>query len=117
MYDPGIHYLVGGVLLFLTFASVITLLIWNLNKSEEKGPVLNNLSSRIKAWWAMVIIFSIAILFEPTGTMILFALISFLALREFITLTPTRPADYSALAPAFFLVIPVAKPESLEPMV
>lgn len=55
----------------------------------------------------MVIIFTIAIIYEPTGTIILFALISFLAMREFVTLTPTRPSDYNALALAFFVVIPV----------
>lgn len=106
MYDPGIHYLVGGVLAFLILATCITAILCR-RAGERESPVLENLASRIRAWWAMVIIFAIAVIFEPTGTIILFALISFLAMREFITLTPTRPADYNTLAPAFFLVIPV----------
>ena len=39
--------------------------------------------------------------------MILFALVSFLALREFITLVPTRPADHRALLWSFFLITPL----------
>ena len=41
------------------------------------------------------------------GSIVLFALISFLALREFITLTPTNRADHSALVWSFFVVTPV----------
>ena len=36
-------------------------------------------------------------------TVVLFGLISFWALREFITLTPTRPGDHRALFWVFFL--------------
>jgi phosphatidate cytidylyltransferase len=38
---------------------------------------------------------------------ILFAMLSFFALREFITLTPTRPADHSALFWVFFIITPL----------
>ena len=41
------------------------------------------------------------------GVTALFALISFAALREFVTLTPTRRADHAAVAAAFFIVLPV----------
>ena len=36
----------------------------------------------------------------------LFAFASFFALREFITLTPTRPSDYVPLLLAFFVLLP-----------
>ena len=42
----------------------------------------------------------------PTMTLILFALASFFALREFITLTPSRAGDRLPLSLAFFLIIP-----------
>jgi phosphatidate cytidylyltransferase len=105
--DPGIHSLVGGVLVFLILATLVTWTLWRLSAAPEKNAVLRNLASRIRAWWVMVIIMTLAILFGQSGTIVLFALLSFLALREFITLTPTRPADYKALVPAFFVVIPV----------
>ena len=40
--------------------------------------------------------------------MVLFGLISFWALREFITLTPTRPGDHRTLFWVFFLFTPLA---------
>ena len=38
---------------------------------------------------------------------VLFAFASFTALREFMTLTPTRRGDHLALAVAFFVVLPL----------
>jgi phosphatidate cytidylyltransferase len=40
-------------------------------------------------------------------SILLFALTSFLALREFVTLSPTRPADHRALFWSFFVVMPL----------
>ncbi|MGE4296357.1 MAG: phosphatidate cytidylyltransferase, partial [Campylobacterales bacterium] len=42
-----------------------------------------------------------------TITLVLFAFISFFALREFITLTPTRPSDHASLVLSFYLFIPM----------
>jgi phosphatidate cytidylyltransferase len=69
--------------------------------------VIENLSQRIKAWWVMVILIGIAFLFGEIGVIILFALASFTALREFITLTETRRGDHYALVAAFFVILPV----------
>jgi len=107
IYQPHIQYLVGGVLCFLTLASLVAYILWKRSPDPKNNLVLKNLVSRIQAWWVMVIVFAMSLLLEPVGTILLFALLSFLALREFITLTPTRPADYKALLGAFFLVIPV----------
>jgi phosphatidate cytidylyltransferase len=41
------------------------------------------------------------------ATVVLFAFISFLALREFITLTPTKRGDHVPLFLSFFVLIPV----------
>ena len=37
----------------------------------------------------------------------LFAVISYFALREFLTLTPTRAGDHRAMSVSFFVVLPV----------
>ena len=55
----------------------------------------------------MVAIFSAALFTGGLGSVILFALTSFFALREFLTLTPTRAADHRALFWAFFVVVPL----------
>ena len=63
IHDTGIHYLVGGVLTFLTISSVITGILWYRTQGD-KSQVLINLASRIKAWWALVIVFAFAVLFD-----------------------------------------------------
>jgi phosphatidate cytidylyltransferase len=70
-------------------------------------PVVENLNQRIKAWWVMVILMGIAFLFGNIGVIVLYAIASFTALREFVTLTETRRGDHYALVAAFFLVLPI----------
>ena len=55
------------------------------------NAVIDNLNSRIKAWWVMVVAIGIAFAFGKAGVIVLFAFASFTALREFITLMPTPP--------------------------
>jgi phosphatidate cytidylyltransferase len=71
------------------------------------NPVLDNLSARIKAWWIMVILLGGAFLLGRRAVILLFALVSFAALREFITLTPTHRADHVAVFLGFFVVLPM----------
>src|SRR4029077_19856068 len=62
--------------------------------------------ARIKAWWVMVLVISGAFLFGKDGVIVLFLFISFVALRESMTLTYTRSGDHNALAASFFIVLP-----------
>jgi phosphatidate cytidylyltransferase len=55
----------------------------------------------------MAIIFLIAIATGGIGSLVLFGLTSFLALREYITLTPTERADHRVLFWAFFVITPL----------
>mgnify|MGYP001278160025 FL=1 len=58
-----------------------------------------------KARWAGVLV-TIILATGGIGSVILFGLTSFIALREFITLTPTRRADHRTLFWAFFVFVP-----------
>ncbi len=89
--------------IFLALASLVgQILKW------KKGatPVIDNLNARINAWWVMVAVLGVAFFFGKPGVMLLFYLLSFFALREFITLTQTRGGDYPALVAAFYCVLP-----------
>jgi phosphatidate cytidylyltransferase len=101
-------WLFGGVFALLTFASAIGwLLQWRYAaRGQPDHPGIGNLNARIKAWWVIVALIGFAFLFGRTGVIVLFGLVSFFALREFITLTPTRRGDHVAIAVAFFLVLP-----------
>ncbi len=104
--DPETLWLLGGIAALLALSSLITFIL-KRRAHGEPSPVVRNLDARVKAWWVMVLVFSLALITGGTGSAILFALISFLALREFITLTPTRPGDHRTLFWAFFVAVPL----------
>ncbi len=71
------------------------------------SPGVETYMTRIHSWWAMVILFSLTLLAGITGVVVLFALASFAALREFYTFSVKTRADHLALALAFFAVLPL----------
>ncbi|TBU81576.1 phosphatidate cytidylyltransferase [Pseudomonas daroniae] len=94
---------IGGILLL---ASLIGWLL-KLRAGPGPHPVIDNLNARINAWWAMVLVIGFAFLFGYIGVVVLFYFVSFYALREFMTLTPTRRSDYPALVAAFYFALPM----------
>ena len=100
-------WLIGGVVALLALASAIGMLLAARNRGEASRAVIDNLNSRIRAWWVMVAVFAVAFLLGKAATLVLFAFSSFFALREFITLTPTRRGDHVPLSLSFFVLIPV----------
>jgi phosphatidate cytidylyltransferase len=96
-----------GVAAVLTIASIVGFVLKRRSGADTPNAALENLNSRIRAWWGMVAVLGAAFTFGKTGIIVLFALASFAALREFITLTPTRRGDHLALAVAFFVVLPL----------
>lgn len=97
-------WLLGGVIGVLVFASLIGAV---LKSRGGDSPVLKNLNQRIATWWVMSAIIGLAAFTGPLGTTILFGLMSFMALREFITLTPTKRGDHRALFWTFFIIAPL----------
>ncbi|MEZ5802365.1 MAG: phosphatidate cytidylyltransferase [Rhizobiaceae bacterium] len=85
-------------------STVAGILSWRAG--PEPSPTLVNLTQRINAWWVMVILMSIAFLFGKNGILLLFAFVSFAALREFVTLTYTRRSDHRVLLGMFGIVLP-----------
>jgi phosphatidate cytidylyltransferase len=104
-FDQELLWIVGGIVALLALSSTITFFL----KRRPGGPnkVVANLDARVKAWWVMVAVFGLALATGGLGSVILFGLMSFFALREFITLTPTRPGDHRTLFWAFFIVTPL----------
>lgn len=64
------------------------------------------LNSHLRGSWSVLALFTIAFALGPTALLVVFALASFFALREFLSLTPIKPSDHWALVVAFYLVIP-----------
>jgi phosphatidate cytidylyltransferase len=67
---------------------------------------LGVLNSHIRGSWSVLAVFTIAFVLGPVALLVVFALASFFALREFVSLTPIKSSDHWALVLAFYLVIP-----------
>ena len=74
---------IGGVLVLATVVAEI--LRWR--QRGKQSAVIDNLVARIRAWWVMAAVVGLAFLGGRIGVVLLFALVSLFALREFITLT------------------------------
>ena len=99
-------YLLFGIFAcILVFASSVGFIL-KKRTGANASPVIDNLNARINAWWVMLIVIGAAILLGKTAFIILFGIISLFALREFISLLPTRRGDYFPLLIAFYFVIP-----------
>lgn len=71
----------------------------------SRGP-LPELASRIKSWWVMVSIFTVAVfIYQPLSAVFL-GLMSYLALKEYFSIIPTRKIDRLVLLAAY-LAVPV----------
>lgn len=105
--DAALLGLVAGVLTLLVVASIVG---WILSRRITSGAgraTVENINARIRAWWVMALMFMVAVATGPVWSILLFSFISFLALREFVTLAPTRPGDHRALFWSFFVVTPL----------
>jgi len=99
-------WLLAGVVVLLTVASAIGAVLRSRAKRNGGNDTVENLIARVNAWWVMVAVFAVTFLLGKPATLVLFGVCSFFALREFVTLTPTRPGDYWPLVLCFYLVLP-----------
>jgi phosphatidate cytidylyltransferase len=95
---------VAGV---LALATVAGLVLRARTRTDAGRRTVANLNARTRAWWVMVALLGAALWAGHGATIFLFAVISFLALREMITLTPSRRADHHTLFWAFFVMVPL----------
>jgi phosphatidate cytidylyltransferase len=96
-------FLAGGVLGILLAASLVGGVLLRV---KGHNPVIDNLNARVRAWWFMAAVIGLALWAGKGGVIVLFGFVSFMALREYFTLAPTRRGDHWALVVSFFVVLP-----------
>lgn len=89
--------IVGGVLVLAT--AVLGLL-----SVVRPGAYLAELWARTRSWWIMAAVFFAAAGLGAWASLALIAFMSFWAMKEFVTLLPTRSADHAALVLAFLAI-------------
>lgn len=86
----------------LAIATLINILLIKCKPNKN----WHELTLRIRTWWFIIIFFSLAIVSPNWLGLILFASVSFLALKEFLTLIPTRHTDRMPIL-WLFITIPI----------
>lgn len=98
--------LISGLLILLTGATAVVIYLRKRPMGIDSGT-LSACLSRVSAQWLLFGALICASFLGTTAIVVLFGLISFWALREYITLTPTRPADHRTLVLVFFILTPL----------
>ncbi len=84
---------IGAVLALLVLATGIYLLLKQLKPTKN----LPEIGVCIRSWWIMVIAFSVVLTFSQNLSLVFMSFLSFLALKEYLSITPTRRADRGIL--------------------
>jgi phosphatidate cytidylyltransferase len=97
----------GGLALLAVAASVFVHRLMARTADPVKLTWIGQLNSRLQVSWLILLLFAVGFALGEVALAVIFALASFFALREFVALTPTKPADHIALIIAFYVAIPV----------
>ncbi len=107
LHDRQFLILFALLLGVLAFSSLVGIILARRVQTEKGRETVANLNARIKAWWAMTAVFMLSVVVGPIGSVMLFAVVSFMALREYFTLSPTMRADHRVLLWLVFVILPV----------
>ena len=99
---PNVQWALTGIYAVLVAASVAVWVIRRANPETDRSELV----LRVKSWWVMVIIFTIAMVLSRTISIVFMGLVSFLALKEYLSLIPTRRADRRVLL-WIYLAVPI----------
>jgi phosphatidate cytidylyltransferase len=99
---PHLAWTLAGIFTALMGASAVV--AW-LSRRHPAGD-WTELRRRVRTWWVMATVFAVAISLGRTISLAFFAFVSFLALKEYLSMIPTRRADRRVLFWAY-LAIPL----------
>ena len=97
---------------FLLLASIVTLLLSLREQGDDetarrRSNDLRNVEGVLKTSWLMALVFWLGWISGNGVALLLFGGVSFFALREFMTMSPTRRGDHRSLILAFFVILPL----------
>lgn len=98
----NVVYATAGIYALLVFATIV---VWVL-RLRTPGERYRELAARVDSWWWMIGAFTLAILFNQTVAIVFLGFIAYLALKEYLSLVPTRRIDRAVLLFAY-LAIPI----------
>ncbi|MFP6602800.1 MAG: phosphatidate cytidylyltransferase, partial [Pirellulaceae bacterium] len=105
-FDTPTKLLLSIVFGLLVIALLVIYALRRQPESFVNPAVRRTFELRVRAWCMMFAILVAGFTLGSSGTVVLFGLVSFWAMREYITMTPTRPADHKTLFWALFFFTP-----------
>lgn len=98
--DDNVLWSLGGIYVILVIASLISVFL----KKSRPDKSYTELIQRVQSWWVMVTIFTLAMVLSRNVSLVFFGFISFLALKEYFSIIPTRRADRRVLFWAYLAI-------------
>jgi phosphatidate cytidylyltransferase len=98
----NVVYFTAGLYALLALATAIVLVMRWRNPGERYAELM----ARTDSWWWMIGAFTLAVLLNRTVAVIFLGVIAYLALKEYLSLVPTRRIDREVLLFAY-LAIPI----------
>lgn len=93
-------YALGGVYALLVVATAV---VWAMGRGGASAAN-RELAARVRSWWWIISAFTVAIVIDRAVSTAFLALISYLALKEYLSLIPTRRIDRSVLLWAYLAI-------------
>lgn len=92
-FPENIRYAMAAVIAVLVIATVVYYVL----RATRRERDYTELWLRIRSWWLMIGALFLALALERTGTIVFVAILSYLALKEFYSIVPTRHVDRRAI--------------------
>lgn len=89
----NVLWVFGAIVALLVVATLVV--AW-MRRGDSDGRHAE-LAARVRSWWVLVFVFAVAISFRRGIAIAFFAVLSFLALKEYLSLVPTRRTDRRVL--------------------
>lgn len=107
MIDAQIGAVVAVAVVALVVGTAVGQAVARQARTSAERLAARDLMARIGAWWWMIPLMVCCLALGWPGVVGFFGAVSFLALRELISLVPSRRADHGTLVLAFFVAVPV----------
>lgn len=98
--SPAVLWSLSGLYAILIGASLIVVLLRWRGPDNQRAELVQ----RIRSWWIIVTLFTLAMVMSRQVAVVFFALVSFLALKEYLSIVPTRRADRRVLFWAYLSI-------------
>ncbi|MDB5048459.1 MAG: ynbB [Fibrobacteres bacterium] len=99
-FSPNVLWAMGGIVGILVLATIIVAIL----KMAKPGKDFGELSMRVRTWWVMATVFCLAVTINKRISLVFIAFLSFLALKEYLSMVPTRRAHHRVLFWAYLAI-------------